>query len=55
MLKKTNVKFTLPEDVISVKEIDDKITSLRHINNLPENEMGLDIGHKSCVNFKKLF
>lgn len=52
--KKYKCKIHLPEDVISVKEIDDKITSIRHINNLPDNEMGLDIGHKSCVNFKEV-
>ena len=52
--KKYKCKIHLPEDAICVKEFDDKITNVRPINNLPDDEMGLDIGHKFCFNFKKI-
>jgi len=49
--KKYNCNIHLPIDVITTKKNYQGLTFIRKINKIPNNEMGLDIGPKSCKLF----
>ena len=51
--KKKNCNIHLPVDVISVKK-GDSLTYNRKIHNIPDDEIGLDIGPKSCNLFESI-
>ena len=52
--EKNNCTIHLPIDVNCIKNDDEKAIYTRDIYNIPNNEMGLDIGPKSCLLFKKI-
>ena len=53
LAKKHNCNIHLPVDVVSLNR-NTKLTYKRNIYKIPDDEMGLDIGPKSCVRFKSI-
>ena len=53
MLEKYSNKIVLPVDSVNAKSIEDKNPRVSNIDNIKEDEIGLDIGEKTVELFKK--
>ena len=53
MLEKHKDKIVLPIDVVCAKSVEDKNNRECFINDILDDEMGLDIGHASCKLFRQ--